>query len=415
MTALTLQAQPYTPGRVKGPIRIGVTNATRDGISVIEQHELAGFNGPYNGLAVINGAAFSHTMIRTQGLAIPTIIISADQANQLSADTEMVLDGQRGLLIATELLEQYPPLDIKAPPLFSPMNTQDGERIMMRASVSNRPGIMRSLSSGASAIGLLRMEYLGSQNSTPPGANFFIHELGTCCDKAEPLPLIARLPDFNNEKLPNWCKPLDHCFNRESRGSRIYDQEPFKTLINNILKAVDQCSEYYDLRLLLPYMDSVEEFVRQRDQIRGQISGTVSIGAMLETATAVKQINSFLSESDFVAIGTNDMIADLLGCARDSEQMNAYEPAIYQLLQQTAEQAGRRTREIQLNGQLIRMPGVLSVLIGLGYRIFSIDPLLIPCLAETIKRTDTASAAQLAQQVCLAANIRAVKKLMSIK
>ncbi len=95
MTALTLQAQPYNPGRLKGSIRIGIENTTGDGISIIEQHELASFDGPCNDLAIINHAAFSHIMIRTQSLAIPATIINADQANQLSADTEMVLDGQQ--------------------------------------------------------------------------------------------------------------------------------------------------------------------------------------------------------------------------------------------------------------------------------------------------------------------------------
>jgi len=187
MTALTLQAQPYTPGQVKGPIRIGIENATRDGISIIEQHELASFNGPCEGLTVINGLPFSHTLIRVQALAIPTIILSENQAAQLSVDTEMVLDGQRGLLFDPEWLEQHPPLDIKAPALFSPIETSDGERIMMRASVSNRAGVMRSLSCGTSAIGLLRMEYLGSQSNTVPGLEFFLNELGACCGKAEPL------------------------------------------------------------------------------------------------------------------------------------------------------------------------------------------------------------------------------------
>ena len=96
MTALTLQAQPYTPGRVKGPIRIGLENATRDGISIIEQDELTSFNGPCNGLAVINGAPFSHIMIRAQSHAIPTIIISSDQAAQLSADTAFSKKSGRG-------------------------------------------------------------------------------------------------------------------------------------------------------------------------------------------------------------------------------------------------------------------------------------------------------------------------------
>jgi len=389
MIALTLQAQPYTPDRVKGPVRIGIENATRNGISIIEQHELASFNGPCEGLAVINGAPFSHTMVRVQAHAIPTIIISSDQAAQLSADAEMVLDGQRGLLFDPELFEQYPPLDIKAAALFSPIETSDGKRIMMRASVSNRAGVMRSLSCGTSAIGLLRMEYLGSQSNTVPGLEFFLNELGTCCDEAEPLPLIARLPDFSHDKIPNWCKSLDYTFDNDNRGARIYDQEPFKTLIDNILEAASQCSEYYDLCLIIPYIDSADEFVRLRDQFKAKLSGMLSIGAMLKTVNAVKQIDSLLKEADFVALGTNDLIANLLDCPRDSEQMNAYELKIYQLLQQMARQAGARTQKIQLNGILISMPGVLPVLIGLDYRIFSVDPLLIPYLAESIRQIQT--------------------------
>ena len=243
------------------------------------------------------------------------------------------------------------------------------------------------------------MEYLGSQNDTPPGLELFINELGACCDEAEPLPLIARLPDFSNDKLPNWCKSLDLTFNKESRGSRIYAQKPFKTLIDNILEAACQCCEYCDLRLLIPYINSADEFFRLRDQSRTKLSGMLSIGAMLETINAAKQVDSLLKEADFIALGTNDIIAYLFGCARDSEQMNAYDPSIYQLLQQVAQQSGPRSKEIQLNGQLIRMPGVLPVLIGLGYRIFSLDPLLILYLAETIKQTDSEKAAQLAQQV----------------
>jgi len=77
--------------------------------------------------------------MRAMSLAIPTIIIITEQAKQLSADTEMVLNGQRRLLFAPDLLGQNPPLDIKAPPLFSPIETSDGERTMMRASVNNRP------------------------------------------------------------------------------------------------------------------------------------------------------------------------------------------------------------------------------------------------------------------------------------
>lgn len=418
MSPLKIQAQAYSPGRVKGPIRIGTEAATRDGIVVIEQRELASFAGPCSALVVVNGAPFSHAMIRVQGHGIPAVIVTTEQAKQLSGDVEMILDGHKGMLFDPQLLEQIPAASINQPALFEPFTTSDGERVMMRASASNRTGVMRSLSCGASAIGLLRMEYLGSQSSTIPGADFYANELGTCCHEAEPLPLIACLPDFSTDKQPNWCKQILQTVNiQDSRGIRPYDKEPFQTVLNNILEGVSRCLEYYDLRLILPFINSVEEFIYWRDYISTKLPDMVtvgSIGAMLETVNATEQIDSFFKEADFIALGTNDIISNLLGCARDSDKMNAYEPAIYQLLQRVAQQAGHKTKEIQLNGQLAGMPGVMPILLGLGYRIFSLDPLLIPYLGDSIKQIDTEQAAALAKQICKAGDKAEVKTLLGL-
>ncbi len=415
MNPLKIQAQAYSPGRVKGPIRLGGEAATRDGIVVLEQHELVNFNGACTGLAIINGAPFSHIMIRIQGHGIPAIIITTDQAKLLTDSVEMVLDGQRGMLFDPELLERFPPLTIEPPPLFQPISTADDERVMLRASVHNRMGVMRSLSCGVSAIGLLHMEYLGSQSRVVPDADFFANELGNCCNEAEPLPLIARLPDYSTTKMPDWCKQMMLSANiQDSRGMHPYDKEPLQTLLNDILEGVSRCSEYYDLRILLPLINSVDEFIHWRDHIGTKLSNLTSIGAMLETVNAAEQINSFFKEADFIAFGMNDIVADLLNCKRDSEKMNAYEPVIYQLLQRVAQQAGNRTKEIQLNGQLARMPGVMPILLGLGYRVFSLNPLLAPYLRETVMQIDTKQATTLAEQVCNARDKSEVKTLMGL-
>mgnify|MGYP002620757361 CR=1 FL=1 len=401
MRQFVLHAQPYLPGRVKGPVRIGKAHARRDAIVVLDQAALTDFDGPCSALAVIDGLPFSHALIRVQGTAIPTVIVTAEQAAQLPADRELVLDGQRGMIFDPQQLAQYPALRIQSPALFTPPRTRDGEPVLLRASVSDRNGVRRSLSSGASAIGLLRMEYLGVNSRRPPEADFFANELGTCCSEAEPLPLIARLPDFDAVKQPEWFKALPLSIKAaEHRGAARYRQEPFQTLLKDICAAVNRCSEFYDLRLMLPYIDSEAAFVELRDRILPQLSDLVAIGAMLETVQAVQKVSAFLDLADFVAIGTNDLLADLFHCDRERDAIDPYHPAIYQLLQQVAEQAGNQTREIQLNGQLARMPGVLPVLIGLGYRIFSVDPLLIPYLGETVQKTHTDAAAALAAQVC---------------
>lgn len=413
MTPFFMPARPYLPGRVKGPVRIGAENARRDAIVVMEQHDLREFNGACSALAVIDGKPFSHALIRVQGHAIPCIIISREQAEQIPADTELVLDGQRGLLFDPQLSTEYPATQVTPPALFSPPASRDGERILLRASVSNRTGVMRALSCGASAIGLLRMEYLGARSRVPPDADFFTNELGACCNEAEPLPLIARLPDFTGAKLPDWCGALPHSVEQhDSRGVRLYTREPFKTLVKHILEGVNRCAEFYDLRLLLPFIDTLDEFIELRDQLRPQLSEMVAIGAMLETRHGVDRVERFLSEADFVAIGCNDFIADTLNCDREQDDIDPYHPAIYRHLQRLAQQAGGQTREIQLNGQLAHIPEVLPVLIGLGFRIFCVDPLLIPYLGARVKQVDSAEAARLAERVCRAADADQVKQLL---
>lgn len=413
MKPLQLQARPYVPGRIKGPLRIGPRAATADGIVILDQRELAGFAGPCSALAVIDGQPFSHTMIRLLGSAIPTIIITQAQAVMLPGDREMVLDGHTGMLCEPQLLAQHPAIEVTPADPLAPLLTRDGERIILRASAADRNDVMRAPSSGATAIGLLHMEYLGSTRPTLPDAGFFASELSHCCRAAAPLTVTFRLPDISIDKLPRWCQSLPLTFdNNRTRGTRIYDREPFKTLLDNILEGVRHCAQNYQLRLMLPFIDSVTTFVHWRDQIKQRLPATIAIGAILETVSAIEQIDQFFAEAAFIAIGTNDLSANLLQCARDSDRMTPYDPAIYRLLQQMATLAGNRCKEIQLDGQLARMPGVLPVLIGLGYRTFCLAPVLLPYLAEEIREIDISKAEELARQVLQAGNIDEVKRLL---
>ena len=59
--------------------------------------------------------------------------------------------------------------------------------------------------------------------------------------------------------------------------------------------------------------------------------------------------------------------------------------------------------------------GVLPVLLGLGYRAFSVDAAQVPYLAQTIQTTRITEAEQLAQQVCNARKTQQVLELLSLQ
>lgn len=415
-SSFKLQAQPYVPGRVRGVIRQGKQAATRDGLVVLSPDELTDFNGPCAGLIIINGQPFAHKMIRLMGFAIPIVLINEQEAGKLQDDIELILDGEMGLLFSPDLSADIPPnkpADLTK--LFGAQRTQDDQSIMIRASVSSRSAMARALSFGASTIGSLRTEYLAFNSKQPPGPEFYRNELAMCGDAAEPLPLIVRLPDISAEKQPAWCASISNEIGQR-RGMQLYDQEPIRSAISALVQSAVQVSEYYDIRLLVPYVTQANTFQDWRQQLGDNINAHLSIGAMIETPDAARNISDFLEAADFLALGTNDLLAHICGNPdreTSNQQIDPYHPAFYHLLHDIAQQAGYRTKEIQVDGLLSHTPGVLPALIGLGYRIFSIDPAFIPKTVELISTIDTTQAAELAQAVLKAPDSAAVKKLLT--
>ena len=69
---------------------------------------------------------------------------------------------------------------------------------------------------------------------------------------------------------------------------------------------------------------------------------------------------------------------------------------------------------VQLCGILPQLPGVLPVLLGLGYRTFSVDVAHAPYLARTVATRSAAEDRDLAEAVCAAASGHAVAKLLGV-
>jgi phosphotransferase system enzyme I (PtsI) len=67
---------------------------------------------------------------------------------------------------------------------------------------------------------------------------------------------------------------------------------------------------------------------------------------------------------------------------------------------------------VQLCGVLPQLPGVLPVLIGLGFRAFSVEPAQLPWLGEIVTNIRLANAVALAARVCRADSSAGVRALL---
>lgn len=409
---------PYVPGVTQGAIQHGGETNIANRILILQQQDIEAISEPPLGFVVVEGAPFSHTMIRFMSMGVPTVIISEQQTELLKEGMEVMLDGASGRITAG-MTDFVSPIEASPGTFDKSLVTADGMPVLLRASVRNQEAAKRSRLEGAESIGLVRSEFLTPDGGGVPDSAFYTHAFGQICEAAAPLPVTIRLLDVAADKIPAWMPAIDSVGGALGlQGVRLYSIEPMKSVYQAQLKAIDILSERFDIRILIPYLVRHEELRYWTDNIRKKLSKPLSIGAMAETPVSALDLANWFDVVDFVAIGCNDLMQCLFAADRDCAELrnylDPYAPLLWRFMQQIAMTAEAQLDRIQLCGVLAQLPGVLPILLGLGYRAFSVEAKLIPYLRHTITTTNIADAQQLAQRICAAQESRQVLELLGI-
>ncbi len=414
-----LQATPFVPGIARGTL-CRERRVMPDSILIVAQHELeAVLEHRPAGLVVVDGAPFSHPMIRLFEMGIPTVVLSKEKAKTLEEGKEVLVDGTCGLIVwPVDTITQ--PMQAPEPPSADEaLYTADGVEVALRASVSSSETTAQAVAQGASAIGLVRSEFLVSEDGRLPDTAFFENTLSTLCDIARPLPVTIRLPDIAADKPVPWMKPVAGMTGALGlQGVRLYDMEPVKSVLNAMLGAINKLANRYELSLLIPYVVHLEEFRHWRSEIELRLGTVLPVGVMAETPAAVLSMQDWFEVADMVSIGCNDLMQCLFAADRDLPELksliDAYAPVLFRLLRQAAEASGENLNKVQLCGLLPQMPGILPVLLGMGYAAFSVQPIMIPYLAKVTTETILSQAKLLADDVCEAKDSHEVREILGL-
>jgi phosphoenolpyruvate-protein kinase (PTS system EI component) len=386
-------------------------------LSVVTGAELSKLRRLPAGILAVDAAPLSHVMIRLFGAGIPTVILGRHWVTELREGDRVVLDGSSGLVCAAADFPDIPEEPVTPQTPGRPVMTSDGVPLSLRASVASTDGAARALALGAESIGLVRSEYLMPEDGSLPHTGFYRTVFTEICRAAAPLAVRVRLLDLAADKRPLWLPEAPGVLTALGlQGSRLFDREPISSLLLAQLDALGHIAANFDLSLLVPFISGPEEFLRWREEIRSHLPISLPIGAMAETPAAVLGLPELLEEGDFVGIGCNDLLQCLFAADRDlpavADLVDPYAPAVYRLLGLAARSASGALERVQLCGILPQLPGVLPVLIGLGFRSFSMEPLLIPRIGQSVPGIELAAAAFLADAVCAAPDAAAVRRLI---
>ncbi|MCA9212174.1 MAG: phosphoenolpyruvate--protein phosphotransferase, partial [Planctomycetales bacterium] len=175
----------------------------------------------------------------------------------------------------------------------------------------------------------------------------------------------------------------------------------FKTQLRAILRA----SVLGDVRVMFPLISTLQELrhaklilsdiMEDLEEEGIEFNRDMQIGMMVEVPATVMMMDRFVRETDFISIGTNDLIQYTLAVDRSNKDVaglyNASDPAVLRLIKRAVDAANDESIPATLCGQMSGSKTYTMVLIGLGLRSLSVPSMAIPdvknvCLNVTVEQ-----------------------------
>lgn len=370
------------------------------------------------------GGGHSHAALIARAKRIPCVSSIDLHTFEKAAGHCVIVDGKSGTVIINpteKTLEEYKEkknlfktrYNILKKEVRLNLQTKDGCPLCVFANIGHIADLDAMHDHQAAGVGLFRSEYLFLQDAT-----LFASEEGQyqiyarLLEKARGLSVTVRVFDLGGDKSPALLREKDKVRESmlENRGIRflLKRRDIFKIQLRALLRA----SMKGDLRLLLPLVSNIEELREAKKIIHVvkeellnsglQVKEKIPLGCMIEMPAAVAVCDPLANESDFLSLGTNDLVQYSLGIDRNNPAMSdfflAAHPKVIQLIQQVVFACTKHKKRLTLCGEIASSPLFIPLLIGLGIREFSCSPLYIPLVKSAMRNSVYAECCQLAEK-----------------
>jgi phosphotransferase system enzyme I (PtsI) len=289
----------------------------------------------------------------------------------------------------------------------SPTITTDGVELSLQANVDRPDEVVLAQRLGADGVGLFRSEFLVIGHREIPSEEEQYEAYRAALEAFPDRGVTLRTFDIGGDKFPLFLDmPREENPYLGWRAIRVCLDLP--DLFLNQLRGAVRAAPHGKLRLLLPFITSIEEITRTKALLADVYASLgpdgpenpVPLGIMIETPAALELIDRIAPLVDFVSLGTNDLTQYVLAADRGNAKLaglfDALHPALVAMYRRLVAACLERELELGVCGELAGEPAGLALLIGLGFRSFSMS---LAALGEQRELARNVSAAGLAEFV----------------
>ncbi len=370
------------------------------------------------GILLEEGSTASHAAIVARALDIPCVGRLPGLRDRLSQGDPVIVDAESGeaflrprpdvikamnarLEVRTQRKAEFAKL--RDTPAF----TRDGAKVtlLMNAGLAVDLDILRE--TGAEGIGLFRTEFQFMVAEELPRLEAQTALYQKVYDAADGMPITFRTLDLGGDKL----LPYMEAEREENpalgwRAIRMGLDRP--ALLKMQVRALIWAAKGRPLRIMFPLVANVDEFRTARAMVDNEVAwalrrgrpapSRLDVGAMIEAPSLIWHLDALLPMTDFVSVGTNDLMQYLFaadrGNPRVADRYDPLSPPALRALKQIQTACAETGTPVSVCGEMAGRPLEAFALTALGFDRLSMPPAGIGPVKQMVLSCDREAASR---------------------
>jgi len=350
------------------------------------------------GLLLEEGSSASHAAIVARALDIPCVGRLQGLRDRVSEGDSVVVDAETGeayLRPRTDVVKAIQArMDVRRQRRaeFAKLRdtqafTRDGVKITLLMNAGLDVDLESMADAGAEGIGLFRTEFQFMVSEEMPRFNAQAALYGRVMDAAGDKPVTFRTLDLGGDKV----LPYMEAEREENpalgwRAVRMGLDRP--ALLRLQLRALIAAAQGRPLRIMFPLVASCDEFRAARALVDTEVAwaqrrgrpapSRLDVGAMIEAPSLVWHLDALLPMTDFVSVGTNDLMQYLFaadrGNPRVADRYDPLSPPALRALEAIQRACAETGTQVSVCGEMAGRPLEAFALVALGFERLSMPP-----------------------------------------